>query len=306
MEFKKYQPKYHDELRQCLEKSFAMKISPEAFKWKYFSRIGDKEEIIYTALDNEKIASCYFNISFPVIKKQQLFNARICAAIATLPEYRRQGLISKLAKQVYKEVENNNYEFTVGFSNQSGIKVDQNSRNYGYSIVGQFKQYQIPAKPRISKNNLTCRIWQVDDKLDFTKFKRDEFNLSSLEAYFKWRYLDNPKQNFRIYVIEYHKKIIGYFVLHLSKTVASLYDLAYSKASFTDIIELIRELVLTKSRLVLGLNVLDNSFWQKQMGEYNIVKTKSIEYYLTVKRHSYQQDDVLDKDNWFLLSGSIL
>lgn len=61
--------------------------------------------------------------------------------MAVHPDYRGRGLIKQVSRSVYDRLLENGVLAGVGFSNAAGVKVDKQSKGYGYQVLGQLRPY---------------------------------------------------------------------------------------------------------------------------------------------------------------------
>src|SRR5260221_9654961 len=142
--FEKYSQKYFKFFTSLLTKSFNIKNADKEglIKWKFFDSIHEGKTITYIALDGKNnVVGQYTNLPFKIARKNRIYKTMDCVDMTTDINHRGMGIISKLSKLVYKEINEKKYDFSIGFSNDEGVKVDKNSSNYGYKIVGRFARY---------------------------------------------------------------------------------------------------------------------------------------------------------------------
>ena len=95
--------------------------------------------IAYGAWDGECLAAQYSCRLTPLYLPHHDSPATVGLSInmAVHPQYRGRGLIKQVAAPVYAEVGARGGLAGVGFSNADGVKVDRQSRGYGYRVVGK-------------------------------------------------------------------------------------------------------------------------------------------------------------------------
>jgi hypothetical protein len=289
-----------DLLNLCLERKSFDKITIESFEWKHFDKFFDGKTVAFLAEDEVEIVS--FVCFTPIILNNQktLWN---CSIQATDSRFRRKGIVTKLTKLCEQKIQEitqkiqNNY---IGFSNQSGIKIDQNSKSIGYQVLGQFNQLKVLPNPIdfISKilpwtyNNLN-KIQNQNSKSHLTWFKNRDYLL--------WRYDNNPKLNFT-------KLQLNRFEIYLkmSKFKVEIYDIigfdnSNNVDNLLDIINFVRREYLSK---IITIYYMENEFTKLIFNRNRLLCfNKKIPIYFTVSSNDNQ---LLNGDNWVLLRGDII
>lgn len=85
--------------------------------------------------------------------------------MAVHPDYRGQGLIKRVSRPVYEAVAAHQGVAGIGFSNAAGVKVDRNSKGYGYQVVGQMQSLLVwlshsHSQPLVLTDQWPEALWQ--------------------------------------------------------------------------------------------------------------------------------------------------
>lgn len=312
--YKKYSPPYLSSLTTLLDNSFSIenKNKKGLISWKYFDEYLNDKTITYIAIDNKHmVVSHYANLPIGVMRRKKEYNAMICTDMCTAIDHRGKGLISQLSSRVYKDVTSKGYDFSVGFSNDDGIKVDKYASNYGYKIVGRFVRY---FKVVVYRKKISLRL----DKT--TGFTKDLYNKSSEfykikkdNHYLTWRYIKKPNNEYDIYNIIQDEEIVGYVVLRFVQYKCYIYDLVTKtdeKSLMITVLRSIENKAMDLGIRIIIYNVLDNSYWMNLFNRYKYFKkeTNLVNYYLTIKIHNQKvnSEQLLNKENWLIMNGDIL
>jgi predicted GNAT family acetyltransferase len=228
----------------------------------------------------------------------------------THPSHRGQGLITQLSKKVYEDVKEQGYDFTIGFSNDEGVKVDKNSRDYGYKIIGKFISYY---KFIIYKKKTGFHLESTKNFLQIPQ-NCSLYSISSTTDYLEWRFRKKPNHNYEQYtVLDENDNKIGIVVLRTKYGryyVLKILAHCMQKNTIDEILKAIENLALQKGERLLIYSVLNNSFWESLFGNYRYFKknNNSVNYYLTIKIHNQNlnKDELTDKNNWFIMNGDII
>lgn len=305
MNFREYNTEDSDQvielLNKCLKRNSTHKITKESFEWKHFDKFFEGKTTAFLAEEKGQVVSfvCFTPLT---LNNQSIFWN--CCIQATDINYRRKGLVTtltKLCEHKIQKITNTSQNNFVGFSNEDGIKIDQNSKSINHKILGQFNQIILLPNPAniisklifISNENQFCN--EVND------VAKNYLTWLKNEAYINWKYKYNPKLTFvklRLDECEIYLK--------QSKFSVEIYDIINTANSNTNdnvliIINFVQKQFPTS---IITITVLDNQvtnsiFDQKRL--FGI--TKKIPIYLTV---SFTNPVFLDINNWLLFGGDII
>ncbi len=274
-------------------------------RWKFFDPIHHGGTVMAVARDGADVVSQYANIPLTLAEDGRPVPAMVCGDMATAPTYRGRGLISQLARTVYAEVTVSGAALSIGYSNDAGVKVDQNAKGYGYRVVGRFARY---ARPALIPLPTPYRLEPTDD------FHEDELppaasglRLHKTVDYLRWRYIHKPNGEYRIFRLTRSGVPRGFAVLRDAKYRCHLVDLI--AAPDRDVLRAVQNTVIRRGRHVLVAYVLDNAFWRGVLrGFVRLPAHPRLDnYYLTVKPHCEPLPSGWDTpERWRLMGGDIL
>jgi hypothetical protein len=103
----------------------------------------------YGAWDGDVLAAQYscLGVNLYVPECDSAVPVGMSINMATHPDYRGRGLIKQVSAPVYEMLSAEGTFAGVGFSNAAGVKVDQNSKGYGYRVIGQMQPLVTMATP---------------------------------------------------------------------------------------------------------------------------------------------------------------
>jgi hypothetical protein len=291
MTYKKFQIEDCDQTVDLLNLCFTdTTISRESFLWKHFDPFFESKTVAYIAIKDEIIVGfvCFTPFTNNVTDK----DFWVCAVQATHPDYRRQGIVKELTKLCESDIgQEANY---VGFSNASGVKIDQNSKSIQYAIIGQIHQAFV--LPHFFKSNL-----EFSEVEDFANFTNDAKLVTFLkdQQYVNWRYKFNPKVKYKFVTISQDSKVVANCIFSVGSKFMELRCLdSKVDSSCKNLIKAIANYCLFKKTRLLKIAYLPNSFWDQTL-PLTCVRTQ-LERYLTVKSPDQR---LLNKDNWYILGG---
>lgn len=107
--------------------------------WDWFH--AGRELVVCGAWDGKQLVAQYSSLLafLQVPGLSEPVEVGISTNMAVHPAYRGRGLIKQVASPVYAALMDRGCVAGVGFSNATGVKVDQRSRGYGYQVVGQME-----------------------------------------------------------------------------------------------------------------------------------------------------------------------
>ncbi len=309
----RFHPAHLASLTRLLDRSFGISnpAKEDLIRWKFFDSYHHDGTINYVALDEAgNVVSQYANFPVQLTGGCHLLRAMICADMATAPEFRGRGLISQLSRRVYDEVATC-ADVSIGFSNDEGVKVDQNANGYGYRIVGRFSRY---LKPLLWKTVTPFQLSPVD-RFDVLPCQKSPlFTIHKSREYLDWRYGRKPNNDYQIYLLTQHGQFMGYVILRDSGQRCYVYDVianTHDTAVFKQILAAMHNAILERGKRLAVYYVLANSFWRQVLTDCVLLPERfgRCNYYLTVKIHNETlaiQDRLMQAENWRLMLGDIL
>jgi hypothetical protein len=308
-----FEEKYFDGLVDLLSLTFSMKSKDKAsvIRWKFFDKVHKKRTVTYLALSDNTVVGHYSNIPLDVSYGNKAIKATACIDMATHPDHRGKGLISQMSHEVYRHIEKQ-FDVSIGFSNENGVKVDRSSKNYGYFIVGAFVSF---AKIVIHKKQTPYTLSKVHSFNKTVSESNDEklFMLAKTQEYLKWKHIDNPYYSKTIYEIKENEHFVGYAMVKESKNRWYVQDVIlpqYNEQIISNVLKAIQNEAFEKGIRLVLVYVLDNSLWRNLLlkNKYAPAVLKRKKFYLTIKFHNKLNEQALmvDKDNWFVMGGDII
>ncbi len=279
--------------------------------WKYFSNKTDFPVTAYVAKVSDEVVSFYSNKVIPIRNSENIFLAGSCLDMATKPEQRRKGLIKQLSKKVYEVVAEKKQPFSFGFSNEQGVKVDQNYSGYGYFVVGKFVNiYTTILNLHFDKKSR----YSLTPVTDFTQQPESYgtyFHIDPSNSYLNWRYIQRPENKYEIYELWENEHFLGYVVVVLGKYQLSVLKITANleAINFDALLSQLRKLSYKKRKFFLNFFVLQNSFWKTVFRNKLTIKQQQPDYFLTVKPgviDPQTQNKILKPDNWICMGGDIM
>lgn len=298
MKFYKYNKKYQTQVIDLLNISFPGKnITEESFIWKYFDEFFNKRAVSMVAVKEDKVVSfvCFVPISIQKGKKcvKDFYS---CAVQATHPDFRRQGLVSKLTKSIEKKLgESVSY---LGFSNNAGVMIDRYSKTIQYEILGQLYTQYIFSFPYKTELNI-----EKVDKPSEIENKSDHYQILKNKEYLTWRYFENPKIDYSYYKVVKRKTLVGYIIARKSTFRFEIIDLILDEVdeqAFLEVLKLVSSFAFKQKKFLVTFSYFNNGFWEKTIPGFSFQKKQ--QSYFTIKSSNAE---VLNIKDWLLQLGDI-
>lgn len=310
----KFSAPYLNSLTKLLDQSFSIqnKNKSQLVKWKYFDEFFRNQTITYIAFNqSNEVISHYANLPISISYQNEIYKAMVCTDMCTDPRYRGRGLISKLSAEVYKQVKKKSYDLSIGFSNDEGVKVDKNYKEYGYVVVGKFVRY---FKVIVSRKKINYKLVRTDTiKNTFSYINSKYFRIKKDVEFLNWRYIKKPRSEYDVYNILEDNQAVGYVILRFINKRCYIYDIVCGledKSNMVNILRSIENKALDHDSRIIIYNVLDNKYWIELFNRYKYFKKtrNKVDYHLTVKIHQNfpNEDLVLNKENWLMMNGDMI
>lgn len=198
-------------------------ITVDFFKWQYYDNPFGPVDT-WVADDGEKIVGQY------TIQRQEYYYygkkimGSLAFDLATHPDYRYQGMFTKLGFHSLEEAGKQNIAFTLGYPWVKGIAIPGHKK-VGWTLLGELKIYELNdlnAYELVEIDDFTIKeINQFDKKYDTLalEHKNDAFiMLNRTGAYLNWRYLHKKGYEYSCFeILNMKRNLVGFFILKIYK-----------------------------------------------------------------------------------------
>lgn len=164
----------------------------------------------YGLWDHDTLVAQYASLLRTISCHDTPISVGMSINMAVHPDYRGMGLIKQVSQPVYASLKGKSITLGMGFSNAQGVKVDQQSRGYGYQVVGQMqplifhlKKFERPTL--ILSNNLPQYQTHVISSQQKTHFHKDL-------PYIIQRYSKHPFRQYLYGIWQENNQILGIVV----------------------------------------------------------------------------------------------
>jgi hypothetical protein len=216
---------FRDDLLVLFEESFDRKIERSFFDWRYFNNPRNKLLFSVDRMDEVLIAS--YSAS-PVMLSKSGVKALTALSMTTMthPKARGKGLFPILATELYKEMDENDIGFVWGFPNTNSHRIFKNKLGWKdiYEIPTLMLTLDLSSSKKFTSNALVSR----DDafNLGYRPQEGDELiRVYKDNEYLKWRYLDNPINEYQCFVIHNEGDVGSYVIAKIYAHSIDLVDI---------------------------------------------------------------------------------
>jgi GNAT superfamily N-acetyltransferase len=219
-----------DQFCHLYQKCFSATINEDIVKWRYLENPLN-ELLICIAVENGKLVASSAASPCEIVNKGYLEKSAISLNLMTDPEYRGRGLFVDLVSKLYKYMEIKNYKSVLGFPNSL-------SNPTFISKLGRKTIYEIPTlELKLSgfRDNLNVSSEILEDDSFIGKYPQYShidrtIYLNKNREYLKWRYLQNPQNTYKNFVImDKFNKVKSFLICKEYNDQLNIVDYYYSE-----------------------------------------------------------------------------
>lgn len=287
------------------EECFNRGLDINSFKWRYLDNPFD--EILYVvARDNNQIVASYSASPTYLNYKGKKIKSAISINTMTHPKYQGRGLFVKLAKLLYEHMGKNGYSMIWGFPNNLSNRTFND--RLGWKTI-----YEIPTmtfmledfSPQVVELNITEDIKFGLNYSNFKKNNNQKIHVIKDEKYFKWRYLNNPDNEYTQVVYTPNGIATSYAIYKEYKNIINIVDINYRDANeIKDIINSILNYGFMKGKDSVTIWAPINTELHSILEKMNFYNDYPVRYFGgKVLSESPDSKKMLTYDNWIINAG---
>ena len=298
-----YTEKYFDGFTQLLKRNFWV-ISSESdlIQWKFFST--SRKSSILLAIHNKKPIAQYSNLETEIFDGKKSSTQWQSIDMCTDKEFRKQWIQTILSKEYYAS---SNKNFTFGFSNKQWVKVDQNSKSYGYKVIWELtKIYVFPMLAIWENPYIFKEATEIPHEITPVP---SMFQIQKSFSYLEWRYILHP----------FHKKYTFYNVttknwefqwyIVVKQVGQKMYIMDVILSNDSKKKEILKSFICSKKRKLTTMYifiVLDNPYWEEIIPKSLFTFYRKSWIYFTLRNSSSNNPSIENKDKWIVQLGDII
>lgn len=289
--------------------------TPEFIEWEYYSSPYGPVET-WVADDGGKIVGQYSLQRYDCYYFGKLIRASLCFDVATHPDYRYQGMFTKLGFHSLKKEGEMNVSFTIGFPWIGGIAIPGHMK-VGWKKLGELGIY--------SKVDLISHEYHETDPFQIRKIDAFDARFDSLannhkedlpimlrrsSAYLNWRYVQKVGYTYYCYEILEREQLVGYFVLKIyeSEKSKTLHIIDYILPKNSTVYRAVLDFVIANANEAgihkVNLVINENHHFFKFLESFNFIREERC-FIPIVHRNNDTIDDnrLMDFKNHYFTMG---
>lgn len=196
------------------EDSFGRKFDSQDFSWIFNNR-----NTMYAIFDENKIVAGYCLLNNRIIYNGNIVAGALCNNVFVRPDYQGLNLFVKLGQYALQKSGERGVKIIIGIPNKNAIP---GHKRVGWTFLDEI-YFLEKNKVRSSLINFNNELKVLNkenydiyrDQLEAFSIKissQRSFSVLKDNDYFKWRYLDRPSTNYKIFIFVENDKILGYIV----------------------------------------------------------------------------------------------
>lgn len=223
-------PTYKVRLEALFHDSFGKSIDPAYFDWRYINN--HKEQLLFSLeVDAQTVAASYSAFPVDLVCDGEVVRTALSMTTMTHPEWRGKGLFPKLATELYSESKGE-IAAVWGFPNA-------NSHSTFINKLEWSDIYEIPtmaldlAKVQCGHFQECSLVKRDDEFLEAYSHQHDDglIRVHKSREYLRWRYADNPINDYENHVISEGGIVSSYAVIKSFGRSIDIVDMCFSNVA---------------------------------------------------------------------------
>jgi len=294
-EFEKYLIQFEELFNLC----FNREIDKSYFHWRYLNNTMN-DLLVYVALDNGKLIGNYSVFPCEINIKGEIRKVGLSMTTMTHPNYKGKGIFTTLANKLYQRMKNEGYAAVFGFPNNNSHKIFVNK-------LGWTDIYEIPSLSTINTNreyiNSNNTII-LDNKfeLDYSIFidTCKNIHINKNNQYLKWRFFDNPINDYDNYVLLDNNKLIANCVIKFYNNEMDIVEI--NCVDYEKIHMFINNIISLNKEKIIKVNTWMNvtSEFHNVYEKLGFINREPITYFGIKKLDKSLNEDIYNYKEWFI------
>lgn len=298
-----YQKEDDISILSLFSKCFEQNLPENFWRWRFFEN-PIKTVFIHLACDDNELAAHYAVSPILISVDGRDYKTGLSMTTMTHPKYRGRKLFPALAERIYELLKEHNYLAVLGFPNIRSHRIFVRDLNWVDIYEIPTMQFKIDhSRKKYTFDNTTDNLFELDYEGD--KFSKNFIHVKKNTKYLRWRYANNPVNDYENIVVSNDQHISSFCVVKKFHSELDIVDL--QAVSFEE-----AEYLITQSIAFAYLNGLDrvncwapiHHFAHPLYEKYGFVNKEPITY--LGFRQLYQCKNVKVSTNysdWFVQMG---
>lgn len=206
-----------EELKDLYKVCFNKEVSAEYFSWIYLNNPID-DLIFCLAVENDKIIGGYSVVPISIVINNEIIKSGISMPLLIKPEFRNNGLSTKLGIKVYEELKRKNYDFILGFPSE--IAHHKLVKKFGFENIYEIPTLKLVMNDKDIYHINRSDIQKIDIDNDFTldyslliNKNNNKIKIYKDVNYLKWMFKGNQIDECKNYVISRNKVVLASLII---------------------------------------------------------------------------------------------
>lgn len=237
------------------------------FNEKLKSWIFNQRNNMYVVTEENKIIAGYCLLNNKVIYKGEILDGALCNNVFVHPDYQGLNLFIKLGRYALQDAAKQGKEIILGIPNRNAVP---GHRRVGWTLFDSINFLEIDkikySNPSKSDNVKSINIENYNNyEVILEQFAKDvsskrSFSVLKDRNYFKWRYLERPLVNYKIYAYIKDNLVEGYVVYKYYKEMKKLHIVDIEARNYDVFVELLNQTSFINEQIDL-INVWGSSIY---------------------------------------------
>ncbi|MBC2581441.1 GNAT family N-acetyltransferase [Clostridium sp. DJ247] len=235
-----------NEWEDAWEDAFDRKLDSQFSSWIFNSRNN-----MYAIFEEDKIVAGYCLLNNKVVYNGNIVDGALCNNVFVRPSYQGLNLFVKLGRYALQKAAEQGIKIAIGMPNKNAVP---GHRRVGWTFLNQVYFLEKSIVPCSSETILTDNIkvlnrdnyHMYEDQLEMFSMNissQRTFSVLKDKNYFKWRYVERPSVNYKIFTFIENDTVLGYVVykfyevsnrLHIVDIEAANEEVFYALLKLTD------------------------------------------------------------------------
>lgn len=213
---KDYKPKYKKQILELFRKTYDKEMTEAFWNWR-FEKYPFGQSLIRLSFFDEALVAHYLLQPTKLLFKSYKIDVLYSMTTMTDPNFSGQGLMTKLANEVYDVGKKLNYHFVYGFANRNSNHMFSKKLGFKTMAMPEFS-INVKNNPPINSDYICSNIYNFDDLYSsfYEKYSKKHIHKIMRDRsanYMNWRFIQHPENKYNCYMVSLNDEIMGYFVL---------------------------------------------------------------------------------------------
>lgn len=302
MEIRPYQLEDEKSILDLFALSFGKRMTLDYWRWRFINNPFTNEIFIDLMWEGDTLIGHYAVSPINMVIDGNVEKTALSMTTMTHPEYGGKGVFSKLADSLYGKLISSDYKMVWGFPN--------NNSHYGFNKNLGWNDIAIQGMMSLQADRLshTKNVVEYHYRTEFNNEIVSKLNLSNKNVridktlkYLKWRYFENPSNEYKLLTTSDFKGIVVYKVIpsfsDINCTEIDILDIYYNFD--IDILRCLLLIILESEPNIKQFNIWDSLHSENQLNLEKVgFRLSPPITYLGVRNLNGEPSIIRSYENW--------